>query len=240
MNDWIVTYKAVAWKEIKENLRQSRWLVPLTIGCILFMQYIFTKPVCENDILLPTQKSHILSCVAMFMPVMVIMFVGNSFMMRSMYEERLNAMVHVLLASGVSPLCIWVAKTSIAVVVAYLTAMVTVALYIVFLEVVFDVFVMWGWVVWAGILVNMPIMAIGTVSLLSVTFWWVRNSQVVGLLGILVTAISMPLLWPLAGSVKTAYQSYVLLSGALVAGVVMVGISVLGIRFISNERITDI
>ena len=240
MNDWIVTYKAVAWKEIKENLKQARWLIPLAIGCVLFLQYYSAKPVCENDSLLPIQKNQMLSCSAMFMPLMIIMFVGNSFVIRSMCEERLNAMVHVLLASGVSPLCIWVAKMSIAVVVAYLTALVTVVLYIVFLNVVFDVSVRWGWVVWVGILVNMPIMAIGMLSLISVMYWWLRNRQVVSLLGILVMTISMPLLWPLTGYVQTTHQSYVMLSGALVAGIALVGISVLGIRVISNERITGI
>jgi ABC-type multidrug transport system permease subunit len=239
MNDWIVTYKAVAWKEVKENLRQARWLVPLTIGCILFVQYRSTKPIYENDALSPIMKNHMLSCSATFMPLMVIMFVGNAFVIRSMYEERLNAMVHVLLAAGVSPLCIWVAKMSIAVVVAYLTALITIALNIVFMKVVFDGAGRWGWVVWAGILVNMPVMAIGIVSLMSVMFWWFRNKQLAALLGIVVMSISLSL-WPLADYMKTAKQSCFVLSGTLVAGAAMIGISVLGIRVISNERITTI
>ena len=56
----------------------------------------------------------------LYLSLLGIPFLGNIILARILYEERKENAVHVLLASGISPIIIWLGKMTITFIIAYL------------------------------------------------------------------------------------------------------------------------
>lgn len=234
---WKKHFKALIWKESIEGWRKNRLFIPVTIIFVVILQYIPVAQVVNNNQMLLSQKNLILGVITMYIPLMVIPFLGTNYFSRSIYEEKINRSIHILLASGISPLSIWTGKFFIAVAYSYLTSIVSVFTYFLFIKFYVGESMLLTSQTIILTLISMPIAAIGVLALIGWSFWALKSPQIIGFIVPIVSVLGT---WNFVINFGLKYPVPIVIFISLVIGVVLIGFVIFTIRLLPNERIIDV
>lgn len=141
------------------------------------------------------------------------------------------------MASGICPSVIWLGKFSIAAIVAYTSSLFAVIGYSLFVKFYTGRTMTMDFNIWICVLLVIPMIAIGVLSLVSFAYLWLRNARVLGMVFPMISILGV---WNI--SMKYSMEKPAALTSAVAigAGIVAIGLSFIGAKTISKERIADI
>ncbi|MCL6591513.1 MAG: ABC transporter permease [Firmicutes bacterium] len=227
--------RAMMWKEFVEGMRTSWFFIPLTIAFVVGMQYLPVAQILNNKEILPLQKGMFLAMIAIYLPVMTIPFFGNVILFRSLYEERRQKSIHVLFASGVSPLSVWTGKVFLVTLLSYLISVITFVVFWLSVKLYTGFSLVMTVRLWLLIMLVMPMASIGILSLAAWSYWAFRNAaQLVGLLMPILTSLGI---WNFSIYFGTSLSTSLVGLFSLIIGLVFIGGSMLGVKCLSKEHI---
>ena len=233
---FLVNYKALIWKELLEAYRTLKIIFCATTLVVIMLMYMPLARILGSPGLTAEQKSMLLSSSCFFIPLMIIPVLGNTIVQRSLYEERRNKTIQVLLAFGIPPSVLWLAKFSVAVALAYASCLIAIAGYGLFARVYSGVSMTMGFDLWVMALFVMPMVAIGVLSLVSLAYWSMKNVMLIGMIFPMLFLLGG---WNLSLLCSTKYPAVWISAVAFAAGAVMIALGFLGVRFIPKERISS-
>lgn len=110
--------EAVIRRDIRVFFRTSWFFLPLSIVQVLVMQFTTMGEVLKPD--LPISLQHtILTGLMGYAPMMIIPFLGNMILNKSMLEQRLRQTITRTLATGIEPRVLWWTKFAVAALLSY-------------------------------------------------------------------------------------------------------------------------
>jgi ABC-type Na+ efflux pump permease subunit len=234
--DFIVSFKAIFWKELRENIRMSKFMLPFSIILIVVMMYFPVSQTMDSEVLSVAQKKASITMISIFIPFMVIPFIGNTIVFRSIYDEKRNKTIQVLLASGISPSVVWLGKMSVATTISYIANLIAVIGFCVVVKFNTGIMVM-NVNIWIIVFIIMPVLGIGVLSIISVSYWWFKNGQVLGLLYPIITLVGI---WNYVVTFGTKVSIVLTSAISIAAGVILIGLSFTCIHYMSKERIVNV
>lgn len=234
-NTWKTHFIAVAWKELMEFWRRNKLLIPGTIVMISVLQYMTIAQIVNNKALNDVQKGAILGFNLMYLPLMVMPFIGSPILSRSLHEEKLKKSIHVLFASGLSRSAIWAGKFLIASIMSYVGMILTSVAYFIMVKVILGLSLTVNSEIMFVLLFVMPIACIGLLGLTSLAYWALRNALIVT---VAFPMVSMLGSWNFIIQFGLKKPAPLVAIIALLFGVTAISLSVFGVSRLSKERIT--
>lgn len=174
--------KAVIWKEAIEIKRSSLIYIIGTIIFVLVMQIMAANQLLTNNDLPKASKEILLGYSIIYISIMCIPFLGSTLLSRLMYEERLDSAVHVLLATGMDQITLWIGKMFITYFVTYIVFITTTVIYYFYIYIMYEYSVIINFEIFLTAFIIMPFLAFGFLSLLGYTYWVIKNPQIFGMI----------------------------------------------------------
>jgi ABC-type Na+ efflux pump permease subunit len=229
-------FKALVWKEIVEGRRVLKWTIPGSVLMVLVMQCLPLAQLAQSakDPIAAAFVQAFLPRLMLFIPLMVVPFVGNLMVHRAIYGERKDRTIAALLASGVSPPVVWLAKFTVAALVGYVSSAFTLAGYWLFVNLYLGLSLACDIHFLASALIVVPVIALGVLAVMSVTYWWVQNGQLVGMLFPIVSLMGV---WIVGLNDQFGDTTALTNWTSVIPGVLMVVFSCVGMEMISKERV---
>ena len=232
---WYKCLKAVIWKEFIEGLRTSKFIFLFSILFFVIVQYLNANHIFNNNQLSHAPKELLLELMTIVISIMAIPYFGNTLIYRTIYEERRNKTIHVLFASGVSPTALWMGKFLVATILSYFVYLFSILIFWIFLK------IYWGYTIvltgnlWLMAFFIMPLLSIGILAVLSVSYWYLKNANTISMLFYIITIF---LITKIPNNFLYHYDIKLVCIGALIIGTILVGTSFTIIKFVPKERIT--
>lgn len=173
----------------------------------------------------------------LYLSLLGIPFLGNIILARILYEERKENAVHVLLASGISPIIIWLGKMTITFIIVYLVFLISTLIYCLVFLLFFGIPLVLNANLFMITFIVAPLLSFGFLSILGYLFWALKNPQLFGMILPIVFVVGF---WNVGMKWGEAIPDSILILASFLLGLFLLALSVLGIRFLSLERITDI
>lgn len=234
---WYKCLKAVIWKEFIEGLRTSKFNITFIILFLLVMQYLNATQIVNNNQLSHEAKELFFAGLTIFTSMMAIPYLGNTLIYRTIYEERRNRTVHVLLASGVPPTALWMGKFLVASLLSYFAALLSILTFWIFVNIYWGYTLVMTGDLWLMALFTMPLLAIGVLAVVSVSYWYIKNANIISMFVIIFT---ITIILNVSSVSLYNYNNQLICFGALIIGTILVGTSFIIIKFISKERIVNL
>ena len=153
--------KAVIWKEAIEIKRSSLIYIIGTIIFVLVMQIMAANQLLTNNDLPKASKEILLGYSIIYISIMCIPFLGSTLLSRLMYEERLDSAVHVLLATGMDQITLWIGKMFITYFVTYIVFITTTVIYYFYIYIMYEYSVIINFEIFLTAFIIMPFLAFG-------------------------------------------------------------------------------
>ena len=174
INNWWITWKAYVWKEMKEVLATMKATIFLCIATANLLQYMTIEEVIKLDLDKVTCALQ-LGSIEMYMVIIIVMFLGHTFINRFIYNERKSKTIHVMLASGMNKTAIWSAKMFVTIAITQLVTLTSVFINAVFIKMYYGIFIQFNSVSFILVFITIPFVCYGILALISITYWYFSN-----------------------------------------------------------------
>jgi len=174
--------KAIMWKEAIEIKRSSLIYIIGTIVFVVVMQVMASKQLLDNKDLPVASKEMLLGYSIIYISIMCIPFLGSTLLSRLMYEERLDSAVHVLLATGVDQITIWLGKMIITYLVTYIVFVCSALTYYLYIYISYGYSMIINFNIFVTSFIVMPFLSFGFLSILGYMYWVIKNPQIFGMI----------------------------------------------------------
>ncbi len=234
---WLTHAKAIIAKEFTEGLRASASFAVPVVAMATFMSWFvvraYVQAVGSDPLVLRVAVSMSLFYVAL----LVIPFMTNGYLVRSLIEERQKQSILSLLCTGVAPHIVWLAKLTAAFVLGYAVMLLSLALHLGvtwFYWHVAPVFTVQNVV---GALVVSPLLALALSALMAFLFWYFPYPQLVATIVPLLVAMAT---WNYAWKTPRADILRDVLVISVVAPVVIIGVAAVLISRTSRQKVAGL
>jgi hypothetical protein len=234
---WLTHAKAIAIKELIEGFRTSwRFAVPV-VGMGTFMSWFVVRSYVLAVGSDPVMLKVAASMSIIYMGLLVIPFMSNGYLVRSLIEERQKQSILALLATGVAPHVMWLAKLVAAFVLSYLVMLVSLGIHLVVTWLYWHVTPVFTAQSVVGALVVSPLLALALSALMGFLFWYFPYPQIVGMIvPLLVAMVSWNYAWKTPGA--GILQDVTLVS--IIAPVVIIAAAAVLISRTSRQKVAGL
>ncbi|MCG8516293.1 MAG: hypothetical protein MI740_19370 [Halanaerobiales bacterium] len=111
----------------------------------------------------------------LYLSLLGIPFLGNIILARFLYEERKENAVYVLLASGISPIIIWLGKMTITFIIVYLVFLISTLIYYLVFLLFFGIPLVLNANLFMITFIVAPLLSFGFLSILGYLFWALKT-----------------------------------------------------------------
>jgi ABC-type transport system involved in multi-copper enzyme maturation permease subunit len=176
---WLTHVRALAAKEVLEGFRAG-WRFALQILALAgFMNWFIIRSYVVSVGSDPLQLRVAASVSVVYVAMIVIPFLANGHLIRSLVEERQKQSILSLLATGVTPQVMWLTKLVMAAALSYLVMLVSIGLHLLVTVLYWHVMPVFTTQIVLGALVVSPLLAFAVVALMAFFFWYFRYPHMV-------------------------------------------------------------
>lgn len=176
---WLIHVRALAAKEVVEGFRAG-WRFALQILALAgFMNWFIIRSYVVAVGQDPLQLRMAASVSVVYVAMIVIPFLANGHLVRSLVEERQKQSILSLLATGVSPRVMWLTKLVMACALSYLVMLVSIGVHLLVTMLYWHVMPVFTAQIVLGALVFSPLLAFSIVALMAFLFWYFRYPHLV-------------------------------------------------------------
>lgn len=187
---WLMQAKAIARKELCEGLRTG-WKFALQI---LVMVAFLNWFVVRSYVAMVGKDAKLLQLAAsismVYVALMVIPFIANALLIRSLVEERNRQTILPILATGAPPAMIWLTKLAVVFVLSYAVMLVSLGLHLLVMIYYWHVMPLITTQILFGVLVVTPLLALAIVAFTALVFWAFYHTHLVASVVPVVVAMS--------------------------------------------------
>ena len=187
---WLTQARAIARKELREGLRTGWKFVLQILGLAVFLNWFvvrsYVATVGKDARLLQLAASMSL----IYVSLMVIPYIANALLVRSLVEERHKQTILPLLATGTPPVAIWLTKLVVAFAVSYAAMLVSLGLHALMIVYYWHIPLYFTPQILLGALVVTPLLALAVVALTALVFWAFYHTHLVASVIPVVVAMS--------------------------------------------------
>ncbi|WP_339310455.1 ABC transporter permease subunit [Paenibacillus sp. FSL M7-0896] len=230
----ITDLKAVVWKESKEIMRSMKGVIILTILTTNVLQYVTVAPVINKTTMSDEMKAVQLSALTMYLSVLVVLFLGHTFINRFLNDERKDRTIQTLLANGIDQTSLWLGKMIVTVLYTFITLLLTIGLHILFIKVFFHLSISFTTLTFILSFIGMPALGFGILALLSTVYWYFNKVDIVSFLFPLVSYLGI---WNLSIKLVDNFPTLMVLIISIIIGLCFIFASLFIINKIPKERI---
>ncbi|AIQ10962.1 ABC transporter permease [Paenibacillus durus] len=230
----ITDLKAVIWKENKEILRSMKGVFLLTIVTTNVLQYITVSPLLNRTDISGEMKATQFGALTMYLSVLVVLFLGHTFINRFLNDERKDKTIQILLANGIDKRSLWFGKMTITVLYTFIALIFTVLLHILFMKIAFNVDFKYTLLTFFLTFVSMPMLGFGTLALLSIVYWYFNKVDIISFLFPLISYLGI---WNLSIKLIYNFPSLIVCLISTAIGILAIFTASIVVNRIPKERI---
>lgn len=172
--------------------------------------------------------------LVMYLVMMVMVMMGQDLCFHYYQNERKDKIINILLAMGMNKVDLWIGKNIVIFIVSYITTVLSIILNFILIRVIFQFWIMVTPLQCILALVTMPILCMGFLLIISLTYWCFKKNSVVSILLPMITFLTI---WNLSLKLVKKYPNYYLILISLAIGIILSALSIGLLKRIPKENI---